>query len=68
MTLKQSTKSNFAMQMFRKAAGLWRIDSDEIFDVWSGLNLDNGFSYRTFPGVKRNAKHFAGQRFSFILL
>lgn len=41
------------MQMLRKAAGLWRIDSDEIFDVWSGLNLDNGFSYRRFPGVKR---------------
>lgn len=27
-----------------------RNESDEIFDVWSGLNLDNGFFYHRFPG------------------
>lgn len=70
MTLRQSTKSDFAMQILKKAAGSWHIDSDEIFDVWSGSNLDNGFFYHRFSGVRREIqKHSAGGKgFSFILL
>lgn len=53
-----------------QAVGLWHTDSDEIFDVRSGLKLDNGSFYPRFPSVKRKMqRHLAGgQRLSFILL
>lgn len=62
ITPRQSTKLNISVWKPKKRQ-LYPFGnkSDEIVDVWCGLNLDNGFFYQCYPSV-RNRMQSVWQR------